>query len=88
MMKNSLFSNYKLFTCNAHPELAKEIASIMGKPLSELEVKKFADGETCVNLGETVRGCDCFIIQPTCNPVNDNLMELLITIDDMKRASA
>ncbi len=88
MMKNSLFSNYKLFTCNAHPELAKEIASIMGKPLSELEVKKFADGETCVNLGETVRGCDCFIIQPTCNPVNDNLMELLITIDAMKRASA
>lgn len=88
MMKNSLFSNYKLFTCNAHPELAKEIASIMGKPLSELEVKKFADGEICVNLGETVRGCDCFIIQPTCNPVNDNLMELLITIDAMKRASA
>ena len=88
MMKNSLFSNYKLFTCNAHPELAKEIASIIGKPLSELEVKKFADGEICVNLGETVRGCDCFIIQPTCNPVNDNLMELLITIDAMKRASA
>ncbi|MGN0702656.1 MAG: ribose-phosphate diphosphokinase [Lentihominibacter sp.] len=87
-MKNSLFSNYKLFTCNAHPELAKEIASIMGKPLGELEVKKFADGETCVNLGETVRGCDCFIIQPTCSPVNDNLMELLITVDAMKRASA
>ncbi len=88
MMRNSLFANYKLFTCNSHPALAEEIASIMGKPLSRLEVKKFADGETCVNLGETVRGCDCFVIQSTCSPVNDNLMELLITIDAMKRASA
>ena len=88
MMKNSLFANYKLFACNSHPELAEEIASIMGKPLGELEVKKFSDGETAVNLGETVRGCDCFVIQSTCSPVNDNLMELLITIDAMKRASA
>ncbi|MCQ2546437.1 MAG: ribose-phosphate pyrophosphokinase [Clostridia bacterium] len=87
-MKNSLFANYKLFACNSHPELAEEIASIMGKPLGELECKKFSDGETAVNLGETVRGCDCFVIQSTCSPVNDNLMELLITIDAMKRASA
>lgn len=88
MMKCSLFSNYKVFACNSHPELADEIASIMGKPLGNLEVKKFSDGETCVNLGETVRGVDCFVIQSTCDPVNDNLMELLITIDAMKRASA
>lgn len=88
MMKNSLFANYKIFSCNSHPALAEEIASIMGKPLGELEVKQFADGETCVNLGETVRGVDCFIVQSTCSPVNDNLMELLITIDAMKRASA
>jgi len=88
MMKNSLFSSYKVFACNSHPELAEEIASIMGKPLGDLEVKQFSDGETCVNLGETVRGVDCFVIQSTCDPVNDNLMELLITIDAMKRASA
>ena len=88
MMKNSLFSSYKVFACNSHPELAEEIASIMCKPLGDLEVKQFSDGETCVNLGETVRGVDCFVIQSTCDPVNDNLMELLITIDAMKRASA
>lgn len=88
MMKNSLFGNYKVFAANSHPGLAEEIASIMGKPLGQLEVKKFSDGETCVNLGETVRGVDCFVIQSTCDPVNDNLMELLITIDAMKRASA
>ena len=87
-MKNSLFSSYKVFACNSHPELAEEIAAIMGKPLGNLEVKQFSDGETCVNLGETVRGVDCFVIQSTCDPVNDNLMELLITIDAMKRASA
>ncbi len=88
MMKNSLFSNYKVFACNSHPELAEEIASILGKPLGDLEVKKFSDGETCVSLGETVRGVDCFVVQSTCDPVNDNLMELLITIDAMRRASA
>ena len=88
MMKNSLFSNYKVFAANSHPELAEEIASIMGKPLGDLKVTKFSDGEIAVNLGETVRGVDCFVIQSTCDPVNDNLMELLITIDAMKRASA
>lgn len=87
-MKKSLFSGYKVFACNSHPELAEEIASIMGKPLGDLEVKQFSDGEICVNLGESVRGVDCFVIQSTSKPVNDNLMELLITIDAMKRASA
>ena len=86
-MKKSLFSGIKVFACNSHPELAEEIAALMGKPLGDLEVKQFSDGETCVNLGETVRGVDCFVIQSTCKPVNDNLMELLITIDAMKRAS-
>ncbi|MBQ3322959.1 MAG: ribose-phosphate pyrophosphokinase [Firmicutes bacterium] len=83
-----MFSGYKIFTANSHPELAEEISSIIGKPLGKLEVKKFSDGEISVNLGESVRGVDCFVIQSTCNPVNDNLMELLITIDAMKRASA
>ena len=73
-MKNSMFSGYKIFTANSHPELAEEISSIIGKPLGKLEVKKFSDGEISVNLGESVRGVDCFVIQSTCNPVNDNLM--------------
>ena len=60
----------------------------MGKPLGRCTVKKFSDGEVSVSIWESVRGCDVFIIQSTCNPVNDNLMELLIMIDAMKRASA
>lgn len=87
-MKNGAFAHYKIFTANSHPDLAEEISSIIGKPLGEAKVSKFSDGEISVNLGESVRGCDCFIIQSTCNPVNDNLMELLIMIDAMKRASA
>ena len=87
-MKNSVFSNYKVFTGNSHPELEEEIASIMGKPLGKATVNKFSDGEISVNLWETVRGTDCYIVQSTCDPVNDNLMELLIMIDAMKRASA
>jgi ribose-phosphate pyrophosphokinase len=87
-MKNSIFSDFKLFAGNSHPELAEEIASIMGKPLGKATVKKFSDGEICVNIGESVRGVDCYIIQSTCDPVNDNLMEILIMIDAMKRASA
>ncbi len=87
-MKNSAFSNYKVFAGNSHLELAEEIASIMGKPLGRATVTKFSDGEVSVNLWETVRGVDCYIVQSTCAPVNDNLMELLIMIDAMKRASA
>lgn len=87
-MKNSAFSNYKVFAGNSHTELAEEIASIMGKPLGRATVTKFSDGEISVNLWETVRGVDCYIVQSTCDPVNDNLMELLIMIDAMKRASA
>ena len=87
-MKNSVFSNYKVFAGNSHTELAEEIASIMGKPLGRATVNKFSDGEISVNLWETVRGSDCYIVQSTSDPVNDNLMELLIMIDAMKRASA
>ena len=87
-MKNSAFSNYKVFAGNSHLELAEEIASIMGKPLGRATVTKFSDGEISVNLWETVRGMDCYIVQSTCDPVNDNLMEILIMIDAMKRASA
>lgn len=87
-MKNGYFSEYKIFTGNAHPGLAEYIAAIMGKPLGKSEVKKFSDGEISVNIQETVRGVDTYIVQPTCDPVNDNLMEILIMIDAMKRASA
>ncbi|MGI6722471.1 MAG: ribose-phosphate diphosphokinase [Anaerovoracaceae bacterium] len=87
-MKNGVFSDYKVFTGNSHPELAEEIASLMGKPLGKIDVKKFSDGEIALNLHETVRGYDCYIVQSTCSPVNDNLMEVLIMIDAMKRASA
>jgi len=88
MKFGGIFSDYKVFTGNANTELAEEIASIMGKSLGKSEVSRFSDGEISVNLYEMVRGLDCYIIQPTCNPVNDNLMELLIMIDAMKRASA
>lgn len=87
-MKNGQFADYKLFAGNSHPELAEEIASIMGKPLGKATVTTFSDGEISVNLWESVRGVDVFIIQSTCDPVNNNLMEMLIMIDSMKRASA
>ena len=87
-MNNSCFSSIRLFTGNAHPELAQEIAQAMGTPLGRSNVNKFSDGEISVNLWESVRGADVYLIQPTCNPVNDNLMELLIMIDAVKRASA
>lgn len=87
-MKNGVFTDFKIFAGNSNPELAEEIASIMGKPLGRATVSKFSDGEISVNLWETVRGIDTYIVQSTCDPVNDNLMELLIMIDAMKRASA
>ena len=87
-MRSGVFTDYKVFAGNAHPQLAEEIASIMGKPLGKATVTKFSDGEISVNLWESVRGTDVYIIQSTSNPVNDNLMELLIMIDAMKRASA
>ena len=87
-MKNGIFSDYKIFTGNSNPEFAQEIAEIMGKPLGRATVTKFSDGEISVNIWESVRGLDIYIVQSTSNPVNDNLMELLIMIDAMKRASA
>ena len=85
---NKVFSALKLFTCNAHPELAKEIAELMGIKSGKSTVNKFSDGEIQVSIWESVRDCDVYIVQPTCAPVNDNLMELLIMIDALKRASA
>jgi ribose-phosphate pyrophosphokinase len=87
-MKNGVFADFKIFAGNSNHELAEEIASIMGKPLGKSTVSKFSDGEISVSLWETVRGIDTYIVQSTCDPVNDSLMELCIMIDAMKRASA
>ena len=78
----------KLFACNSNVPLAEKIAAQLGLPLTKCEVSTFSDGEITVSIGESVRGSDVFIIQSTCTPVNNNLMELLIMIDAMKRASA
>jgi ribose-phosphate pyrophosphokinase len=78
----------KLFTGNANRPLAEEIAQYLHVPLGDAEVSRFSDGEIFVQVNENVRGTDVFIVQPTCPPVNDTLMELLIMTDAFKRASA
>ncbi|MCK5002927.1 MAG: ribose-phosphate diphosphokinase [Gammaproteobacteria bacterium] len=80
-------SHLRLFTGNANPELAKKIARKLNIPLGKISVDTFSDGEICVEVMENVRGKDVFIIQPTCTPCNDNLMELMVMIDAMHRAS-
>ncbi len=85
---NTSGSEIKIFSGNANRELAEEIARAIGVPVGNAEVTTFSDGEIAVNINETVRGTDVFVVQPTCPPVNDNLMELLIMIDAFKRASA
>jgi len=81
-------NDLRLLTGNSNPELAREIASYLETKLTSTEVKQFSDGEISVNIGENVRGSDAFVIQSTCSPVNDNLMELLLLIDALRRASA
>ena len=78
----------KIFSGNSNPELAKAICAKLQLPLGSSEVKTFSDGESAISIYETVRGSDVFVIQSTCMPVNDNLMDLLIMIDALKRASA
>jgi ribose-phosphate pyrophosphokinase len=77
-----------LFTGNAHPSLATEIAQVLDTALGEARVSRFSDGETFCEIRENVRGLDTYVVQPTCSPVNDNLMELLIVCDALRRASA
>lgn len=78
----------KLFSLNSNRPLAEEIAKYVGIPLSNCEIKRFADGEVQINIEESVRGHRVFVVQTTSNPVNENYMELLIMIDALKRASA
>src|SRR5947207_1285387 len=84
----SMSYDLKLFTGNANRPLAEEIAQYLRVPVADAEVTRFSDGEVYVQVNENVRGADVFVIQPTCPPVNDTLMELLIMIDALKRASA
>ncbi|MEA3353216.1 MAG: ribose-phosphate pyrophosphokinase [Campylobacterota bacterium] len=81
-------NTYKLVSGTANPEFAQKVADFLGKELAEVQVNRFSDGEINVNITESVRGQDVFIIQPTCAPANDNLMELLIIVDALKRSSA
>jgi ribose-phosphate pyrophosphokinase len=78
----------KIFTGNANPAIAREICEYLQVPLGAADVRQFSDGEISVEIGENVRGADVFVVQPTCTPVNDHLMELLIMIDALRRASA
>ncbi len=81
-------SDLMVFTGNANPGLAKKIVQYLDIPLGIASVGEFSDGEISVEIGENVRGKDVFIIQPTCAPTNDNLMELMVMIDAIKRASS
>lgn len=81
-------NSIKIFSGNSNPALALQIASSLGLELGKSVVTKFSDGEISVSINETVRGADVFVVQSTCSPVNDNLMEMLIMIDAFRRASA
>src|SRR5438309_10938557 len=81
-------SELKIFSGSAHPTLAQQIAKFVGVPLGDATISSFPDGETYVKINENVRGRDVFIVQPTCPPTNQNIMELLIMVDAARRASA
>jgi ribose-phosphate pyrophosphokinase len=81
-------NDIKIFSGNSNRPMAEEIARRLGVPLGMLTVGRFSDGEVNVNIGEVVRGSDVYVVQSTCTPVNDNLVELLVIIDAMRRASA
>jgi len=82
------YKQLKVFCGNANRALAEEIVDYLGVPLGEAKVKRFQDGEIAIAIDESVRGADVFVVQPTCRPANDNIMELLIMIDALRRASA
>src|SRR5258708_12451958 len=83
-----MLKSISIFTGNANRPLADEICKFVEIPAGRAEVTHFSDGEIYVEIGENVRGVNCFVVQPTCSPPNQNLMELLIMIDALKRASA
>ncbi len=81
-------SNLMIFSGNAHPKLAKDIVDYLNIPLGKALISRFSDGEVQVEIQENVRGKDVFVVQPTCIPTNDNIMELLIMVDALRRSSA
>ena len=81
-------NDLKIFSGRANPDLAKRICDYLGLPIGGITIGNFPDGEICCKIEEDVRGRDVFLVQPTCPPVNENLMELLIMIESCKRASA
>jgi ribose-phosphate pyrophosphokinase len=83
-----VFKKVCILPGNAHPELAEAIAAFLETPLGKAKITRFSDGESFCEIGENVRGVDAFVIQPTCSPVNDTVMELLILCDALRRASA
>ncbi|MCQ6281869.1 ribose-phosphate diphosphokinase [Bacillus sp. EB600] len=88
MSNQYLDPNLKVFTLNSNRPLAEEIVKVIGVELGKCSVTRFSDGEIQINIEESIRGCDVFVIQSTSSPVNENIMELLIMIDALKRASA
>ncbi|CAH2057996.1 unnamed protein product [Thlaspi arvense] len=90
-LEDAIYKNntrLRIFSGTANPALAQEISCYLGLELGKIKIKRFADGEIYVQLQESVRGCDVFLVQPTCPPANENLMELLVMIDACRRASA
>src|SRR5574340_1742383 len=87
-MADRIHHALKILTGNAHPALAREICEHLGVPLARMNVSRFPDGEVRLQIMENVRGADVFVVQPTCRPVNENLVELLIILDALRRASA
>ncbi|MBW1713876.1 MAG: ribose-phosphate pyrophosphokinase [Deltaproteobacteria bacterium] len=83
-----MYHSLKLLTGNSNPELAEQMADYLDVRLTKTEVKRFSDGEIAVEIGENVRGSDAFVIQSICSPVNENLMELLLLLDALRRSSA
>ncbi|MDP4155919.1 MAG: ribose-phosphate diphosphokinase, partial [Bacillota bacterium] len=88
MSNQYLDPNLKVFTLNSNKPLAEEIAKVIGVELGKCSVTRFSDGEIQINIEESIRGCDVYVIQSTSSPVNENIMELLIMLDALKRASA
>ena len=83
-----MFKKVCLFSGNANPALALAIGAYLETPLAKIKIQRFSDGESFCEINENVRGVDAFVIQPTCSPVNDSVMELLIICDALRRASA
>src|ERR1700692_5077368 len=87
-MSDRVKDQLEVFTGNSNPALAREVTEHLGVKMGEAEVGRFPDGEVMIEIRENVRGGDCFVLQSTCSPPNDNLMELLLLMDALRRASA